>query len=77
MAKKVKTDHITNAKSVVALFIAFLAFAVFLLFYTNKDTILESGNFKSLMIMIGLGMGLLVGLLYLVNPSKSSKKRKS
>jgi len=76
MAKKTKTVHTSSAKAVIAFLISLLGFTILILFSTNKDAILNSGNFKSLMTLIIVGMGLLVGLLYLVNAPSSSKKRK-
>ena len=77
MAKKMKKrDHTGDAKAVVSLFIVLVAFSIFLLFYTNKESIFSSGNFKSMMVLTIIGMGFLVGLLYLVNTSRSSKRRK-
>lgn len=75
MAKKVQRNE-SNAKLVIALFIVLVAFGVFLLFYVNRDSFVGSENLGSLMTFIVIGMGLLIGLLYLVN-AKSSKRRKS
>lgn len=74
MAKKTVKE--SSAKSVIALFVSLLAFTIFILFYTNKDNIFNSGNLQSLIILMIIGMGFLVTLLYLVNVSSSSKKRK-
>lgn len=74
MAKKIIKE--SSAKSVIALLIALLVFTMFILFYTNKDTVFASGNLQSLMTLMAVGMGFLVVLLYLVNASGSSKKRK-
>lgn len=73
MAKKVQSNE-SNAKLVIALFIVLLGFGVFLLFNTNKDAILASDNLGGLITLIVVGMGLLIGLLYLVN-AKPSRKR--
>ena len=75
MAKK-SQKHEANAKAVIQLLIVILAFGLFLLFYTNKDEILASGSFKSFITLAAIAMGFLIGLLYLLNPSKSSKKRR-
>jgi len=74
MAKQTVKE--SSAKSVIALFVSVLAFTIFILFYTNKDMIFDSGNLQSLIILIIIGMGFLVALLYLVNAPGSSKKRK-
>lgn len=79
MAKKTrvaKKDYTKDAKTGVSLFIVLLAFGVFLLFYVNKDSIIADGNLGQIMSLIVIGMGFLIGLLYLVNVSKSAKKRK-
>lgn len=79
MAKKTKVakkDYTKDAKTAISLFIVLLAFGVFLLFYVNKDSIMEAGNLGSVMTLIVIGMGFLIGLLYLVNASKSAKKRR-
>lgn len=77
MAKN-RQRHESNAKSAIALLIVLLAFGMFVLFYTNKDAIIDSGDLKSVMTVIIMGMGFLIGLLYLVNAKpkpKPSRKR--
>lgn len=73
MAKKGQINE-SNAKLLIAFLIVLLGFAVFILFNANKDTILASDNLKGLVTLIVVGMGLLIGLLYLVN-AKPSRKR--
>lgn len=73
MAKK-KTSrsnhHETNAKAVASLMILFVGVALFVVFYNYQENLLDPSNFKLFMLLaIALG-GLLVGLLYLLNPKK-------
>lgn len=65
-----KGSHYDNARSIVALLIVLIAFAIFLLFYYNSDEIMASNNFYLFMTLATLGMGLLIGLMYLANNSQ-------
>ena len=76
--------HETNARSVISFLIVLLAFGMLLIFYTNKDTLMMPQTFPVFMTLVVLGLGLLVGLLFLINPEKkkavhhksSTKKKK-
>ncbi len=74
MAKKSIKE--SDAKSIIALLIVLIAFAVFIFFYTNKEAVFASGSLQSLITLIVIAMGSLIVLLYLVNAPRSSKKRK-
>lgn len=63
-------SHHDNAKAVISLFIVLLAFGIFLLFYTNSEEIIRTNKFFSFMTFSTIAMGLMVGLLFLVNNSK-------
>ena len=68
-----KGSSYDNARSIVALLIVLLAFAIFLLFYYNSDAIFEANNFYLFMTLTTLGMGLMIGLMYLANNSHHPK----
>lgn len=68
--KPVHHSHENNAKAVVSLLVLALAFFVYLLFTSYKDTLLDSSNLQMFVLLVVLLFGLLGGLLYLVNPSK-------
>ncbi len=79
------SSHFETAKALAALFIVLIGFGVFLLFYTNSESILQGDSFYSLITLTIIVFSLLIGLLYLVNNSKhpqanaartSSKKHK-
>jgi uncharacterized membrane protein len=59
--------HEKNARAVAALFVILIAFGIYLLFYTYQDQIIVSGSFKLFMSLVIVGMGFLVGLLFLIN----------
>ncbi len=68
-----KGSSYDNARSIVALFIVLLAFGIFLLFYYNSDAIMESDSFYLFMTLATLGLGLLIGLMYLSSNSSHPK----
>lgn len=75
---KLYTNHHDTAKMVVALLILLVAFGVFLFLNSNSDLIYEGGNYNAFYIFATLATvasGLLIGLLYVVNNSKSSVKK--
>lgn len=68
---KSSKTHMDIAKAVIALMIVLVAFGIFLIFNSYKDTILSStSNFQSFMILAVIGAGLLAGLLFLVSKSE-------
>lgn len=66
--------HETNARSVISFLIVLLAFGMLLIFYTNKDSLMMPGTFPIFMTLVVLGLGLLVGLLYLISAYHTQKK---
>lgn len=62
-----KTSHYDAAKAIIAFLIVLLAFGIFLLFYMNSDAIIQSNRFYLFISLATIAMGLLLGLLYLVN----------
>lgn len=68
-------SHHDNAKSVVALLIVLLAFGILVLYYNNSDAILEANKFYLFMTLATVGMGLMLGLLFLVNNSKHKESK--
>lgn len=72
MALVVHSDshHHQNAKALIGLLIVLLAFGIFLLFYTYSEEILQENRFYLFMTLTTVGMGLMVGLMYLANNSK-------
>lgn len=69
------SSHFDTAKAVATLFIVLIAFGVFLLFYSNRDSILLGDSFYSLITLTVIVFSLLIGLLYLVNNSKHPSVR--
>jgi len=81
-----------NIKAIISLLIVLLAFGIFLLFFNYQENLLSPDNFYPFMVLTFVGMGLLLGLLFLVNrkqivgkgkvvrvtksSTKTSKKRK-
>lgn len=76
MKKKVKvtnhkvSKHFVTVKAITALLILLLAFSVLVLFKTYQQNIVSSGMFGIFITLSTIGMGLLVALLFLVNPQK-------
>lgn len=72
MAKKriARQDHKTAANAVISFLILLLAFSMLQLFRNYRDSIIQSGNFNVFILLVGLGFGLLIALLYLVNSNK-------
>lgn len=67
-----KSLHFDSIKAVIALLILLIGFGVFLLFYTNSESMLEDGRVYPFVILGTICLSLLLGLLYLVNNSKHS-----
>lgn len=64
-----RSIHVNTVKPILSLLIVLVAFSLFLLFTTYKDSILASGSFNSYIFLTTVAMGLLVALLFLVNSS--------
>ena len=56
-----------NVKAIISLLIVLMAFSVLLLFYNYQENLMTQDNFYPFMILTFVGMGLLLGLLFLVN----------
>lgn len=70
-----KSNPHQSAKAGVAMMVVLLAFALFLLFYNYKDYLMETGQFPFFMVMTTIGLGLMVGLVYLVFNQKEPKTK--
>lgn len=77
---KAKKKHILhhphaekNLRALTMLLILLLAFGVFLLFFVNQDAIRFAGNFTLFLVATFVGMGLLIGLLFLVSKPADKK----
>ncbi len=64
-----RSIHVNTVKPILSLLIVLVAFSLFLLFITYKDSIFASGSFHSYILLTTIAMGLLVALLFLINPS--------
>jgi len=62
-----KASHYEAARAIIAFFIILIAFGIFLLFYLNSDTIIRANRFYLFISLATVAMGLLIGLMYLVN----------
>ncbi|OGH11779.1 MAG: hypothetical protein A2857_04790 [Candidatus Levybacteria bacterium RIFCSPHIGHO2_01_FULL_36_15] len=81
-----KKDCLVGAKSFLAFVIILVAFSILTIFSIYQENIILTGNFALFIILSVVAMGLLVSLLFLINPStkqvktliakKSSHKRK-
>ena len=72
MAKKRPSGHnnINAANAVISFLVLLLAFSTLLLFRNYKGVITLSGNLNTFILLTGVGFGLLIMLLYLVNSKK-------
>jgi hypothetical protein len=59
-----------TSRAVLSFFIVLLAFSVLLLFVNYKENIISNNMLNPFMALTIIGMGLLVGLLFLINPTK-------
>ena len=66
-AKKVGNLSEKNVKAVMAMMVLALAFGILLLFINYQESIITAGTFQAFMVLVVVGMGMLLGLLYLVN----------
>lgn len=66
-AKRIGNLSEKNIKAVMALMIIAMAFGILLLFSNYKESIVMAGMFQTFMVLVVVGMGMLLGLLYLVN----------
>ncbi|MEK9143454.1 MAG: hypothetical protein AAB481_02400 [Patescibacteria group bacterium] len=64
-----RSIHLNTVKPIISFLIVLVAFSLFMLFNTYKNSILASGSFNSYLLLTTVAMGLLVALLFLVNPS--------
>lgn len=69
MAKKNSAHHknITALNGFTAFLVLVLAFSTLLLFRSYKDSIFMAGNFNYFIVLVVVGFGFLLSLLYLVN----------
>ncbi len=58
-----------NVKSILALLILLVAFSVLLIFLNNQTTLMSPDVFPMFITLTTVGLGLLAGLLFLVNKS--------
>lgn len=58
-----------NVKSILALLILLVAFSILLIFITNQTTLMAPSVFPMFMTLSTVALGLLAGLLFLVNKS--------
>lgn len=65
--------HEASLRALVALIILFLAFGILLLFNTYSTRIISAGAFQIFIVLTCIGMGLLLALLFLVNPVSKKK----
>jgi hypothetical protein len=73
--KKVKKSsslvhHEPNIKAILSFFVLLVAFGVFLLFNNNKDILLGSTSLQFFLVLAVVLSGLLVALLFLINPHR-------
>ncbi len=67
-------DPIVTSRSIIGLLIVMLGASLFFLFRTYQQNIVQNNMFYPFMILIFVGMGLLVSLLFLTNPAKTKRK---
>ncbi|MBU4016653.1 hypothetical protein KKF69_04205 [Patescibacteria group bacterium] len=65
-----KSSHLDTAKAITSFFIVLIGFGVFMLFYTNSESLIEGNSFSSFITLTVIVFSLLIGLLYLVSNSK-------
>lgn len=73
---KNSAHHEKNARSVISFLIVLIAFAILLIFYTNKDALMMPDTFPIFITLTVLGLGLLAGLLFLISGHHSQKTHK-
>lgn len=67
-------DPVVTSRSIISLLIVLLAASIFFLFNTYQQNIMQNNMFYPFMTLTVVGMGLLVSLLFLINPAKAKKK---
>lgn len=72
-----KSDPHSSASAIISFLVVLLAFSIFIIFNVNKDTLLQPDVKPTFMILTTVGMGLLIGLVYLVNQSTSKHTSKA
>jgi tetrahydromethanopterin S-methyltransferase subunit E len=70
-------QHHSAAKHFISFIIVALIAVVFLIFWTNQDSIFASGSQQQFVVLSIVAAGFLVGLLYLVNKPHEAKAHKS
>jgi hypothetical protein len=68
--KSTLVHHESNIKAVLSFVVLLIALAVFMLFNSNKDVLLNSPSLKFFVVLVVILSGLLVSLIFLVNPQK-------
>jgi len=69
-------EHFHAARSVISLMVVLVALAIVMVFYSNQEILLQPGRFEFFMVLATIAMGLLIGLVFLVNqPHPHSKKK--
>lgn len=71
-----RSDSQSSLKAILALLIVFLALGVLVLFNSYKESIIASNSFNSFMTLSVIGLGLLLGLLFLADKRGVSKKKR-
>ena len=71
---KSSTVSIASVRAFLAFLIFALAASIFLLFVTYQQNIMANNMFYPFIILAFVGMGLLIALLFLINPSTPKKK---
>lgn len=64
------SSHHVTLRSIIALLAVLLSFSILMLFYTYKDNIIVSGSFGVFLSLSAFLLGLMLVLMYLVNPKK-------
>ncbi len=70
-----KSAHFNSLKAIIYLMIVLVGFAIFMIFYSNRDSIVANHTFPQFMIFATIGLALLAGLLYLVSNSEHKETR--
>jgi len=65
--------HEGNLKAILSLFVLLIAFGVYLLFNNSKDVLLDSSSLQFFLVLAVVLGGLLLSLLFLINPQKHRK----
>ncbi len=71
--KKSSGNNDTNARAILTLLVLLVAFGVYLLFNNYQDNLLNSPAMILFLILVFMLFGLLLALLYLINPQKRKR----